>query len=234
MITGYPSSNLVNRIYQSESGKYGRNYYEKGTAIKNGKTIRVSCYRNYHWDPDYIRPTIKAIVQEFGLKTDRTILDYGCAKGFYVRFFRLAGYQAFGADISSYARRSAFKDTKEYLCLIRTGKDLTERFHPKFFDFTMAKETLEHIPEELLFGTLDELSIISKVGFITLPITKIDGGRYINNRPNVDKTHVIKLTRNSWINLLAKYGEVTELPALAAKLEKEDAKGALYAKINFK
>ena len=80
--------------------EYGKSYYEDG--IKSG----VSCYENYRWLPELSIPLAFEIAEYLNIKKTDSILDFGCAKGYLVKSFRLLHYDCYGVDVSE------FKTTK--------------------------------------------------------------------------------------------------------------------------
>lgn len=88
---------------------YDEDYYERG--IENG----VSCYTNYRWLPELTIPMAATMIEYLGIDMGDRILDFGCAKGYLVKAFRLLHREAYGFDISDYARENAHDDIRKYV-----------------------------------------------------------------------------------------------------------------------
>ena len=67
---------LFFRWAEENKSKYAEGYFEKGEG---------SAYVNYSWKPELITPFIKGIINKSGIKRGAKVLDFGCAKGFYVK-----------------------------------------------------------------------------------------------------------------------------------------------------
>ena len=87
---------------------YDEEYFERG--IENKK----SCYTNYRWIPELTIPLAFSMIEYLKISPEEKILDFGCAKGYLVKAFRLLHRQAFGYDISDYAKESAPYDVKKF------------------------------------------------------------------------------------------------------------------------
>lgn len=76
---------------------YDQSYYEHG--IESG----ISLYSNYRWLPELTIPLAARIIEYLQIGVEDSILDFGCAKGYLIKAFRLLHRNAYGFDISSYA-----------------------------------------------------------------------------------------------------------------------------------
>ena len=174
----------------------------------NGEELGISCYSNYRWLPEITLPFAFRLIEELGIKSDDTILDYGCAKGYLVKALRLLHRHAFGYDNSEWAIDNAPIDVLPYL------------FHdcPRHsrFDWLICKDVLEHLHPEELHETLRHLWTISDRVFCIIPLG--NGERFICPENDKDKTHIIKLPMEWWINVLKEYfiieSAVYEIPGM--------------------
>lgn len=174
---------------------YDEDYYERG--VESGKSL----YSNYRWIPELTIPMCYELVSQLGISEEDTVLDFGCAKGYIVKALRLLHREAFGVDVSEYAISRSADDVKDYLKIVNpTGPYpmLTE----EKYDWTLAKDVLEHIPYELIDNVLDELSKVTKKLFIAVPLG--DGKKYIVDSYELDKTHIIREDLNWWFEKLSK------------------------------
>jgi len=63
--------------------KFNEDYYERGVELG------ISGYSNYRWMPELTIPMCHEMINILNIKDDETILDFGCAKGYVVKGFRL-------------------------------------------------------------------------------------------------------------------------------------------------
>ena len=114
---------------------YDEDYFERGVELG------ISGYSNYRWIPELTIPMCARIVEYLTISDEDIILDYGCAKGYLVKAFRLLHKRCFGYDASEYALSQVDADTKQYI-----SDDLKILGN---FDIVIAKDVLEHIDEIL-------------------------------------------------------------------------------------
>lgn len=169
---------------------FNKDYYEDGIQ-KN-----ISLYENYRWLENETLKCIKSIINFADLKPVSLILDYGCAKGFYVHAFRLNGFDAYGFDISEYAITNCKPEVSDYLSTNINNL-------PKKYDFVLSKDVLEHINKNDLDNILKKIKEISDKCLLIIPLG--DGNKYYFNDDNKDITHVIKEDIKWWTKELSKY-----------------------------
>lgn len=170
---------------------YNKDYYERGP--ETGK----SCYRNYHWLPEFTIPMAMTFVDFLHIAPEHTILDFGCAKGYLVKAFRWLNRQAWGMDISPYAIAKVDSEVKGYCALV-------DQFNDKIdgFDFIIAKDVFEHIPQIPLRVRLQGM----KAGklFAVIPLGK--NGKYYAKANNCDLSHIICETEEWWFKFFYEAG----------------------------
>lgn len=167
---------------------YTAEYYERG------KECGISNYENYSWKPELTVPACKKIAEYLGMNRGDSIVDCGCAKGFYVKAMRMLGYRAFGFDISDYAIAMADPEIKEYV---------TRLLPKRAFDWATLKDLCEHIPAQELFSLIGVLNDrVTKGMLIIVPLSSERDGKYIRSEDEADKTHVIRWPMNDWISFL--------------------------------
>ena len=157
---------------------FDKDYFERG--IQTGKSM----YENYRWIPEMTIPLAYEIINYLEIKKGQKILDFGCAKGYLVKAFRLLHYDAWGTDISDYALGQAPPDVKDYLF------DWKRYSHIKGkYDWIIAKDVFEHIDPKNLSLTLAILGMLSKNIFVIVPLGK--NGNYYAGTNDLDPSHVI-------------------------------------------
>lgn len=178
----------------STQSLFNKDYYENG--VETGK----SCYENYRWLPEMTIPAVMSYIDYLKIPRRAKVLDFGCAKGYYVKAFRLLHRDAWGCDISEYAINSSDNDTFDYL---KICKDEVVPFNTHF-DFVIAKDVLEHLDEECINLLLYKLSRMGvNIFFISVPLAD-SYGNYIIPNAEKDITHKIRGTADYWIRLFTK------------------------------
>ena len=170
---------------------YNEDYFEKG--IETG----VSCYTNYRWMPEATISMAMAMIDYMGIRRGDSVLDYGCAKGFLVKAFRVLGRAAFGYDVSRY-------------CMERMDPEVTRYCSSDYnlvnnavFDFAVSKDVFEHMTGDQVSKVLKDLEIRNTL-FVIVPLG--DGKKYNVPAYELDKTHKIRQTFNWWHDLFGREG----------------------------
>ena len=125
------------------------------------------------------------IIKYCGITHYDKILDFGCAKGFIVKAFRLLGFNTYGTDISEYVLEYADPEIKPYI-----GK---ERINEP--DWVIAKDIFEHLDEEEIKKFLKEYRDAKNM-FLVIPLG--DGEKFVVPEYEKDVTHVTKQTKEWW------------------------------------
>lgn len=161
---------------------FNEQYYERG------RSTGYSWYENYHWMPERSRSEAAAFVRTMGLRNGHTVVDFGCAKGFFVRALLESGFDAYGIDVSDYALSHCDPVVRGRL------------FKPQIsmnFDFGFSKDTLEHIGYSDIEERLAYLSSIATSWMLIVPLG--ENGRYRIREYEYDATHVIRENESWWI-----------------------------------
>ena len=160
---------------------YDEEYFESG--IENKK----SCYTNYRWIPELTIPMAFAMIEYLKISPQEKILDFGCAKGYLVKALRLLHREAFGYDISDYAKNSVPQEIKKFI---------VEDYRNKNFDWIISKDVFEHIPYEEIDETLQNISSATKKLFCIIPLG--ENGEYVIPAYELDSTHIIRENLDWW------------------------------------
>lgn len=165
----------------------------------HGKETGKSLYENYRWMPELTIPMVMAIVKHLGIQPTDTVLDFGCARGYVVRAFRELGYSAYGYDVSEWAVENADSGVYHYLT---RNVDLAFRSQ---YDWIIAKDVLEHV--QTAADTVLRLMNAARVGvFAVVPLSSVDGSRYVVECYEHDVTHVQRLTLPTWAAMFTQPG----------------------------
>lgn len=175
---------------------YTEDYFERG------KASGLSNYVNYRWLRDQTCFCAVQMMKYLGAPPGRaSVLDWGCAKGFYVKALRMIGYEAFGFDISEYAITHCHPDVKNY---VFTALDASKQY-----DWVICKDVLEHIGKYLDGHIETIIRIMRKGALIIVPLAENQtadgiglGGRFMAPQDNEDKTHVNCWGMQKWLNFI--------------------------------
>lgn len=161
---------------------FDADYYERG--IESGKSL----YQNYRWEPELTIPMAMTMIDYLGIKRGDKILDFGCAKGFLVKAFRLLHREAWGYDISNYALENA-----EYC---------TNKIPDTDFDFCIAKDVFEHMNGSEIKDVLEKIK--ARFVFVIVPLGNFSN--YIAPSNNLDKSHLICEPGHWWSRFFINQG----------------------------
>jgi len=167
--------------------QYDKDYYERG--VQSGK----SCYVDYRWIPELTIPMAMAMIDFLDIKKDETILDFGCAKGYLVKAFRLLHRKAWGCDCSKYAIDNVDTSVQDYC---------SDKYDDVEVDICISKDVFEHIHPDDLSIILSKLKADSL--FVVVPLG--DHGKYVVPAYHMDKTHVVCENEYWWEDLFRRNG----------------------------
>lgn len=186
---------------------YDEDYFERGLESKK------SCYSNYRWIPELTIPLAFSMIEYLKIAPSEKILDFGCAKGYLVKAFRLLHRKAFGYDISEYAKNSAPEDVKKYIL---------PDYRAEHYDWVISKDVFEHVPYEEIDETLTSIASVSKKLFCVIPLG--ENGKYIVPAYELDATHIIRENLDWWRNCFIKNGFKIEVACYDVKYIKDNWK----------
>lgn len=178
---------------------YGEDYFERGAVLG------ISGYVNYSWMPE---PTLRMahfLIQQLGISTNNTVLDYGCAKGYFVKALRTFDINAFGVDISEYAIKACPKEVADYCQVIQGPPDIAHI--GRNFDWVVSKDVFEHISEDVLRKLLTTLAIYSENMFLAIPLGRDDNSAsFVIPAYNQDVTHITIKPLAWWVDIFEDCG----------------------------
>ena len=205
--------------------KFGKDYYING--IESG----VSNYVDYKWMPELTLLMAKSFIQIFGVDRSSTVLDFGCARGYFVKALRQHRIRAFGVDISEWAIKNCDLDVLGYV-----HNKLEDC--PYDIDYIFSKDVLEHIPTSELNKTIEKLlGICKEAAIFIVPLADSEGGKYIYPNDELDKTHIHRKTLQGWVDLIEPFAKdftifvSNKIPSLKKASEQfKDSTGIIYCK----
>ena len=170
--------------------------------FERGPEAGVSCYSNYRWMPYKTIPTVMAYIDYLGIERRASVLDFGCAKGFYVKALRLLSRDAWGCDASRYAISAADDDVKSFVKLCEDSSPIP---YQRKFDYIISKDVFEHLEEEQVLSVLEAATLCEpRKLFIVVPLA--EDGKYVIPADELDVTHKIRKGRRGWEELLTSNG----------------------------
>lgn len=167
------------------------NLYDEDYFLR-GKQSGKSNYENYSWKRDLTVFCASRMALFMGCRIGESILDWGCARGYYVKALRLLGYEAFGYDISEWAIENADEEVRS-IC----SNVLTDQQHHWIF----CKDVLEHVEQPYLDGAIEVMLRLAKKGILIIVPLGING-RFLAPQDNEDKTHINCFDLPEWLNLI--------------------------------
>lgn len=124
------------------------------------------------------------------------VLDYGCAVGFVVNALHKIGYNcAHGYDVSEWAINYGRKHVV-FPRPFAISNDIQDVLLSKW-KLTFALDVFEHMEENQLNDLLSRLN--TEYLIVRIPLATVDGGKYVLSVSENDPTHVLRLTRASWM-----------------------------------
>lgn len=198
-----------------KNNSFNEDYFESGVSK------HISLYENYHWIPERSLREAFYFINYFKIRKNNKIIDFGCAKGFFVKAMRILDYECFGFDISDYAIKNADQDIKKYLY-----KKLPDKIK---FDFGLCKDVLEHCRDKKeLLKNIEKMLSISKHWLIIVPIAK--NKKFIIDDYEKDITHVLRYTKEEWVEIFKKFSKRLKIKAnlIGFKDKVKDLNGNLF------
>ena len=181
---------------EDSSNLYTEDYFLRGpeTGLSN--------YVAYSWKPEQTLQHAIYVERHLRMSKGESILDVGCARGYFVKAMRMLGYDAYGIDISRWAIENCHEDAKGFV-LLATAADFTTQ--PWEFDWINFKDVAEHIPMDKLIETVQALSKRARKGILVIvPLSAYSGGKYVREEDEKDSTHIHRWTLSDWILFLTK------------------------------
>jgi ubiquinone/menaquinone biosynthesis C-methylase UbiE len=125
-------------------------------------------YGGFNYHPRFWTDVIQDIIFTYGLTNDSSVLDVGCAKGFFLYDLvkALPGINYAGVDISEYALDNSLIDVRDNLFL---GNAVNLDFPDKSFDLVISINTIHNLNRIDCKKALVEIQRVSKKNaFITV------------------------------------------------------------------
>lgn len=131
-------------------------------------------YGGFAYFPRFWQPVVPTFQEHFGLSSQSSLLDVGCAKGFMMHDLAemIPGIIVKGVDVSEYAIAHTIDDMKEHV-MVANAKALP--FPDKSFDVVIAINTIHNLEREECAQALREIERVSRgKSFITVDAYRND------------------------------------------------------------
>lgn len=156
---------------------------------------KVSRFWNFHnnytpyegtWFTEMVGDALLKLINKH-FKIKGKILDYGTGKGFLIEHLldKYSQIEVYGCDFTNSLALETDKKFKEHTgfkgCSLIT--DLPSPYEDNFFDFVFLVETIEHLTDNYLNATLQEINRILKPGgifIITTPNEEVIEKNYVH------------------------------------------------------
>lgn len=163
-----------------------------------GKESGKSLYEDYRWLPNLTLTMVRRICEHLDIDKGERVLDFGCARGYVVRAFSELGYEAYGVDISQWAIENCDETVKTRVAVASPiTKDLIGH------DWVIAKDVLEHIPENEIMPQLAGFASFARRGvFIVVPLSEEIDEPYVVPDYEKDITHQIRWPMITWVSAI--------------------------------
>lgn len=146
------SARLVNKsANRTEASKFGKAYFDGP---------REQGYGGYHYDGRW-KPIAASAISHYQLKAGMSVLDIGCAKGFFVHDLMsvLPHLYAYGIDVSEYALAEAPSEIKPNLTL---GNAANLPYEDDSFDAVFSINTIHNLERSDCIKALAEMTRVAK------------------------------------------------------------------------
>ena len=135
---------------------------------------RTHGYGGFNYQPRFWQPVIPTFKAHWGLTSDSSVLDVGCAKGFMMYDFAelIPGITVKGIDVSEYAVKNSIEDMRPHVD-VADAKSLP--YEDKSFDYVISVTTIHNLERAELVQSLREIERVARLGsFITVDAYRND------------------------------------------------------------
>ncbi len=161
-----------------------------------GAECGLSNYKDYMFLEELTHQYAANLITHLGIKRGESIHDIGCARGYLVKVLNDLGRPTTGHDISEWAIKNCHPHVMDEVSLECS-------YTPQSVDWVHSKDCAEHWLEWDLQATLPKIMGMARKGCLFIvPLVHSWGGRYLYPPDNMDKTHKIRFTLESWMRLL--------------------------------
>jgi ubiquinone/menaquinone biosynthesis C-methylase UbiE len=150
---------LITEAHREIARQFGKDFFDGD---------RLNGYGGFGYHPRFWTDTVALFRDHYGLASDASILDVGCAKGFMLYDFQklMPDAHLAGIDVSEYAIENAQPEVKD-LVSVADAKDLP--FDDNSFDLVISVNTVHNLALEECKESIREIERVSRGNsFITM------------------------------------------------------------------
>ena len=167
LLKRYPKSNRdLSKRLQSKSDESREIARRFDKEFFDGS--RENGYGGFTYNPKYWTDVVQDLIFEYGLTKNSSVLDIGCAKGYFLHDLKLAipGITLCGIDISEYAINNSIETVRQDV-RIANAKELP--FKDDSFDLVISINTVHNLDITECAKAIKEIERVSKgYAFITV------------------------------------------------------------------
>ena len=161
-------------------------------------------YGGFSYNPKFWKPVIPDIIDHWSLDNSSSLLDVGCAKGFFLHDLNesLTGIKVQGIDISNYAIENCINSVKSK-CVVANAKELP--FDDNSFDYVISINTVHNLELEDCIKAIKEIERVSSKGaFLTVDAYETELEKERMMKWNLTAKTI--LSKNDWVQLFSDAG----------------------------
>ena len=131
---------------------FGKEYFDGPRRLGLG---------GYYYNPKFFKPVVERMIEYYGLTSESSVLDVGCAKGFMMHDFAeaLPGIEVAGIDISDYCIENAMPSVAPF---IRKASCDVLPYPDNSFDLVVAIATVHNLDLEGVKQSLREIMRVTR------------------------------------------------------------------------
>ncbi len=161
-------------------------------------------YGGFSYNSRFWEPVIPDIINHWSLDKNSSLLDIGCAKGFFLHDLKnvIPEIKISGIDISNYAIEKVIGSVKNN-CIVADAKNIP--FDDNSFDYTISINTIHNLKIEECKQSLKEIQRVSSKGaFITVDAYETEEEKERMFKWNLTAKTI--LSKKDWIKLFKEVG----------------------------
>jgi len=161
-------------------------------------------YGGFKYFPKFWQPVIPTFQQHFGLNSNSSLLDVGCAKGFMLHDLEelIPGITVSGVDVSAYAIEHAMEEVRSKV-QVADAKSLP--FPDNSFDVVISINTIHNLDRDECAKALSEIERVSSKGaFITVDAYRDDKEKERMLAWNLTAKTIMSV--DEWVGFFAEVG----------------------------
>lgn len=203
LLKNYPKSKR-----NLEERSLGTDAQTRSIAREFGKDFfdgeRKFGYGGFSYNKRFWQPVIPDLINHWNLNSSSSLLDVGCAKGFFLHdlSIMIPGIKVKGIDISQYAIDNTIETMTDYC---QYGNAYNLEFRDNSFDIVFSINTVHNLEIDECKVAIKEIERVSKKGsFITVDAYETEDEKERMFKWNLTAKTI--LSKKDWINVFNECG----------------------------